>query len=77
MKLPNNVDKSRFFPGTYVAYDGLGHVWHVRRAGRLWRAVAAPNNPARTLGRIIEGTTLSVVADALWQRRPARVVEPF
>lgn len=76
-RLPDNVEKSAFFPQTYVAYDPRGFVWHVRRAGSDWRAQPAPNNPARSLGVVIDGSTLSAVATTIANRRPAQVVRPF
>lgn len=76
-RLPNNVTPSLFFPQTYVAHDPRGHAWFVRKAGRDWRAQPAPNNPARALGTVIDGTSLTAVATAIANRRPAQVVAPF
>ena len=74
MSLPPNVERSAFRPGEYVAYDGRGYVWHVRRIARQWRARPAPNNPAAAF---VAGDTLTTVALALAQRMAPRVVEPF
>lgn len=76
-RLPLNVEKSAFFPQTYVAYDPRGFVWHVRRAASDWRAQPAPNNPARGLGVVIDGPSLTAVATTIANRRPAAVVAPF
>lgn len=59
---PTNAEKSAFFPGMYVVYDGRGWVWHARRSGREWVAKPAPNNPARQLGAALRGATLKAVA---------------
>ena len=82
MKLPVNVEKSKFFRGVYVAYDALGYVWHIRRNGQQWRGKPAPNNPARELGSMIDGSTLDAVAAGIASRRArtgaaARAAAPF
>ena len=79
-RLPQNVEKSAFRPGTYVIYDGAGHVWHCSATGgnarpgaasnprrAYWRAVPGPSHPSRWLSPI-EGSTLTNVADALAAR---------
>lgn len=66
MRLPHNVEKSKFFPKTYIVYDGKGYVWHCRRlADGQWHAKPAANHPGRTYLPTTIGKTLTVVADAL------------
>ena len=75
MTLPQNVEKSAFYPGIYIAYDGKGYVWHVQKTpDRQWRAKPAPNHPGRTYLPNVVGKTLGVVADALAQRGRAMVL---
>lgn len=75
--LPPNVDRSAFRRGEYVAYDPRGFTWHVRKCASEWLAQPAPNNPARSLGVTINGSTLRAVAQSITNRQPARIVEPF
>lgn len=74
MNLPPNVEPSAFFRGTYVAYDPRGFVWHVRKNAQDWMAQPAPNNPARSLGVRLNGSTLRAVAAAIASRQPAAPV---
>ena len=78
MALPHNVERSAFRPGEYVAYDGRGFVWRVRRArSKYWVGAPAPNNPARELGRRVDAQSLCELAGALARIEPPRRVEPF
>lgn len=77
MTLPHNVEKSAFRRGEYVCWDGQGHRWHARRAARAWAASPAPSNPAMGMGKTITGSTLTEVAQSLFERKKPAVVEPF
>jgi hypothetical protein len=65
-QLPANVEKSAFFPKTYVVYDGKGYVWHARRhPDGQWHAKPAANHPGRTYLPTTIGQTLTAVAQML------------
>jgi hypothetical protein len=61
--MPFNVEKSAFRRGQYVAFDGRGCVWNVRKDGcGGWEAVPAPNNPAMFNDRRKRASTLTALA---------------
>ena len=77
MRLPQNVEKSAYRRGDYVAYDPRGNIWHVSKREDGWRATPAANNPARSLGATIIANTLTAAAATIASRQPAPVMEPF
>lgn len=77
MKDLPNVEKSAFKRGEYVAYDGQGYAWRVRKENAGWRATPAANNPARGIGTVVLDDTLTHLAGRLAARQAPRVVEPF
>ena len=63
--LPDNVEKSLYFPNDYIIYDAARRVWYARKGAQMWTATPGANNKAREIGKSFDAPTLTALAHAV------------
>jgi hypothetical protein len=76
MKNLSNVEKSVFFPKTYVVYDGDGRVWHACKIhDGTWSGRPVANHPNRALMKHRTANTLTELATKIGAIKKSPAIE--